>query len=116
MRGSSLMDLAVMLGASVLDVAGTGKVVLNGNQFTAISNYVFTGKITANGGMLVTRNYWQDLANFSSNYFSNINVGMYARQWYNTVSADPNTLPLDMFVASQDASPSALSFSNRASI
>jgi hypothetical protein len=37
-------------GASVLDVAGTGKVVLNGNQFTAISNYVFTGKITANGG------------------------------------------------------------------
>jgi len=37
-------------GASVLDVAGTGKVVLNGNQFTSISNYVFTGKITANGG------------------------------------------------------------------
>jgi hypothetical protein len=37
-------------GASVLDVAGTGKVVLNGNQFTAISNYVSTGKITANGG------------------------------------------------------------------
>jgi hypothetical protein len=69
-------------------------------------------EITANGGMLVTRNYWQDLANFSSNYFSNINVGMYARQWYNTVSADPNTLRLDMFVASQDASPSALSFSN----
>jgi hypothetical protein len=37
-------------GASVLNVAGTGKVVLNGNQFTAISNYVFNGKITANGG------------------------------------------------------------------
>jgi len=37
-------------GASVLNVAGTGKVVLNGNQFTAISNYVFNGRITANGG------------------------------------------------------------------
>jgi hypothetical protein len=69
-------------------------------------------EITGNGGMLVTRNYWQDLANFSSNYFSNINVGKYARQWYNTVSTDPNTLPLDMFVASQDASPPALSFAN----
>jgi hypothetical protein len=37
-------------GASVLDVAGTGKVVINGNQFTSVSNYVSAGKITANGG------------------------------------------------------------------
>jgi len=37
-------------GASVLDVAGTGKVVINGNQFTSISNFVSVGKITANGG------------------------------------------------------------------
>ena len=39
-----------IVGASVLDVAGTGKVVINGNQFTSISNYVSPGKITANGG------------------------------------------------------------------
>ena len=37
-------------GTSVLDVAGTGKVVINGNQFTSVSNYVSAGKITANGG------------------------------------------------------------------
>ena len=37
-------------GTSVLDVAGTGKVVINGNQFTSVSNYVAAGKITANGG------------------------------------------------------------------
>ena len=37
-------------GASVLNVAGSGKVVINGNRFTSISNYVNAGKITANGG------------------------------------------------------------------
>ena len=37
-------------GASVLNVAGNGKVVINGNWFTSISNYVSAGKITANGG------------------------------------------------------------------
>ncbi len=37
-------------GASVLDVAGAGKVVINGNHFDSISNYVSVGKITANGG------------------------------------------------------------------
>jgi hypothetical protein len=39
-----------IVGASVLDVAGTGKVVITGNQFTSVSNYVSAGKITANGG------------------------------------------------------------------
>jgi hypothetical protein len=33
-----------------LDVAGTGKVVITGNQFTSVSNFVSAGKITANGG------------------------------------------------------------------
>lgn len=37
-------------GASVLNVAGTGKVVINGNQVNSISNFVSSGKITANGG------------------------------------------------------------------
>jgi hypothetical protein len=44
-------------GASVLNVAGTGKVVLNGDQFNTISNYVFLGKITANGGPNVFFSY-----------------------------------------------------------
>jgi hypothetical protein len=37
-------------GTSVLNVAGTAKVVINGNWFTSVSNYVSAGKITANGG------------------------------------------------------------------
>jgi len=37
-------------GASVLDVAGTGKVVINGDQTVSVGNYVSAGKITANGG------------------------------------------------------------------
>lgn len=39
-----------IVGASVLNVAGTGKVVITGNQFTSVSNYVSSGQITANGG------------------------------------------------------------------
>jgi hypothetical protein len=37
-------------GESVLNITGTGKVVLTGDQINAISNYVAAGKITANGG------------------------------------------------------------------
>jgi hypothetical protein len=37
-------------GDSLLNVAGTGKVVINGDLFAAVSNYVSAGKITANGG------------------------------------------------------------------
>jgi hypothetical protein len=44
-------------GTSVLDVAGTGKVVINGNQFTSVSNYVSSGQITANGGPNVFYSY-----------------------------------------------------------
>jgi hypothetical protein len=44
-------------GASVLNVAGTGKVVINGNQFTSVANYVSAGKITANGGPNVFYSY-----------------------------------------------------------
>src|ERR1041385_1213174 len=67
---------------------------------------------TADGGILAGRNYWQDLANVSSNYFSNIPIGQYTRQWYNTVTSDPNTMATDMFVLSQDANPPASSFSH----
>lgn len=37
-------------GASVLNVAGTGKVVINGNHVNSITNFVSSGKIIANGG------------------------------------------------------------------
>jgi hypothetical protein len=37
-------------GASVLNVAGTGKVVITGNYVSSISNYVSSGQLTANGG------------------------------------------------------------------
>lgn len=40
-------------GASVLNVAGNGKVSINGNWVTAVSNYVAAGRITANGGPTV---------------------------------------------------------------
>ena len=44
-------------GASVLDVTGTGKVVITGNYVTSVSNYVSAGKITANGGPNVFYGY-----------------------------------------------------------
>jgi hypothetical protein len=44
-------------GASVLNVAGTGKVVINGNWFTSVSNYISAGRITANGGPNVFYSY-----------------------------------------------------------
>jgi hypothetical protein len=44
-------------GTSVLNVAGTGKVVINGDHFTSVSNYVSAGKITANGGANVFYSY-----------------------------------------------------------
>ena len=44
-------------GGSVLDVAGTGKVVITGNYSDSISNYVSVGKITANGGPNVFYSY-----------------------------------------------------------
>jgi hypothetical protein len=37
-------------GTSVLNLTGTGTVVITGNYVSSISNYVYTGKITANGG------------------------------------------------------------------
>ncbi len=45
-------------GASVLDVAGTGKVVINGNWTGSVSNYVSGGQITANGGPNVFYSYY----------------------------------------------------------
>ena len=44
-------------GTSVLDIAGTGKVVITGNYFTSVSNYISVGKITANGGPNVFYSY-----------------------------------------------------------
>jgi hypothetical protein len=44
-------------GASVLDLAGTGKVVITGNYFNSVSNYVSVGKITADGGTNVFYSY-----------------------------------------------------------
>ncbi len=44
-------------GASVLNVAGTGKVVINGNFSASVSNYISAGKITANGGPNVFYSY-----------------------------------------------------------
>jgi len=44
-------------GDSLLNVAGNGKVVINGNWFTSVSNFVSAGKITANGGPNVYYSY-----------------------------------------------------------
>jgi hypothetical protein len=37
-------------GTGVLNLTGTGTVVIAGNQLTAVANYIRDGKITANGG------------------------------------------------------------------
>jgi hypothetical protein len=37
-------------GASVMNLTGTGTVLITGNYVASVSNYVWLGKITANGG------------------------------------------------------------------
>jgi hypothetical protein len=37
-------------GESVLNITGSGKVAITGNQLTPVGNYIAAGKITANGG------------------------------------------------------------------
>jgi prepilin-type N-terminal cleavage/methylation domain-containing protein len=59
------------------------------------------------GGILYTRTYYQDYMNLASNYFSSVNVGKDARQWWNTVNADSNTKATDEYILAQDATPSA---------
>jgi hypothetical protein len=44
-------------GQSVLNITGTGAVVITGNYVTSISNFVSSGKITANGGPNVAYSY-----------------------------------------------------------
>jgi hypothetical protein len=44
-------------GNSSLNVAGTGKVVITGDHFNSISNYISAGKITANDGPNVFYSY-----------------------------------------------------------
>jgi hypothetical protein len=44
-------------GASVLNVAGTGKVIINGDQQASVTSYIGAGKITANGGPTVYYGY-----------------------------------------------------------
>ena len=43
-------DFASIQGASVLDVSGTGKVVINGDHQLSVNDYVSTGQITNSGG------------------------------------------------------------------
>jgi hypothetical protein len=50
-------DTQSIQGASLLDVAGTGKVVITGDHVASVSNYVSSGKITANGGSNVFYSY-----------------------------------------------------------
>jgi hypothetical protein len=54
---SQLSPTDSIKGASVLNVAGTGKVVINGDQQASVSNYISAGKITANGGPTVFYSY-----------------------------------------------------------
>jgi hypothetical protein len=64
------------------------------------------------GGMLHIRTAYQDLMNFYSNYYSAINVGKDARQWWNTVTADGGTLATSNTFLAQDLTPSARATSN----
>jgi hypothetical protein len=43
-------DASSILGSSVLDVSGSGVVVINGDRTFSVANYISTGQITANGG------------------------------------------------------------------
>ncbi|MEI9960487.1 MAG: hypothetical protein WDM76_04935 [Limisphaerales bacterium] len=50
-------DPGSIQGASTLDVAGTGTIVIMGDYTESVSNYVSSGKITANGGTNVLYSY-----------------------------------------------------------
>ncbi len=54
---SQLSPTDSIKGESVLNVAGTGKVVINGDQQASVVNYISAGKITANGGPNVFYSY-----------------------------------------------------------
>jgi len=64
------------------------------------------------GGMLNVRNYYQAFMNMASNYWSAFNVGKYARQWVNTVGADPATMAAPNFILGQDAQPAAMPYTS----
>jgi formylmethanofuran dehydrogenase subunit C len=50
-------DTESIKGASVLDVAGMGKVVINGDRTVSVGNFVASGKITASGTANVLYSY-----------------------------------------------------------
>jgi len=65
-----------------------------------------------NGGYIANRSYYQDFMNFASNYWSALDVGKYARQWFNTVGADPATPPANNYILGQDARPAAMPYAS----
>jgi hypothetical protein len=54
---SQLSPTDSIKGESVLNVAGMGQVVINGDQQASVANYISAGKITANGGPNVFYSY-----------------------------------------------------------
>jgi hypothetical protein len=56
---SQFDDYASIQGESVLDVSGTGKVVINGDHQLAVNHYISTGQITnsSGAGLLVDYNF-----------------------------------------------------------
>jgi hypothetical protein len=60
-----------------------------------------------NGGKLAIENSYQTFMNVASNYWSNLDVGKYARQWVNTVGADSATIPTPNYILALDSKPQA---------
>jgi len=54
---SQLSPTDSIKGESVLNITGSAKVVITGNQVTPVANYITAGKITANGGPNVFYSY-----------------------------------------------------------
>ena len=50
MNLSNLHPTDSIKGSSVLDLGGTGTVLITGNHLTTVANYITAGKIKANGG------------------------------------------------------------------
>src|SRR5258708_16579289 len=65
-------DVNSIQGASVLDVSGTGKVVINGNHQQSVNDYILSGQITNHTGTALVADYNNITLGKTTIYSSNV--------------------------------------------
>ena len=86
-------DLSEITGTSVLDVAGTGVVVITGNHQNTVNAFVSTGQITANGGTgTVMVDYNNINAGMTTIYAFGLNLPPAQESWSPALNPNPDGL------------------------